>query len=63
MNVIFRCDNADCDTTASEPFALRIKSEAWMDAQNIATIFCPNCRSTLVPRTDDTNDDNRPEAA
>ena len=63
MNVIFRCDNADCDGPASEPFSLRIKSEAWMDAQNIATVFCPNCKSTLSPQSEDTNDNDHPEAA
>lgn len=63
MNVIFRCDNADCDGVGSEPFALKIKSEAWMDAHNIATIFCPNCKSTLVPLTEETKDLGRPEAA
>jgi len=63
MNVIFKCNNSDCDGTSSQPFALRIKSEAWMDAQNIATVFCPNCKSTLSPQTEDTDEPGRPEAA
>ena len=63
MNVIFRCDNANCDAAASKPFAFKIKSEAWMDAQNIATVFCPNCKSTLVPETEETVDKGQPEAA
>ncbi|CAB5082226.1 hypothetical protein D3OALGA1CA_4844 [Olavius algarvensis associated proteobacterium Delta 3] len=63
MDIIFRCDNTECGKTASEPFALRIKSEAWMDAQNIATVFCPNCKSTLCPQTEDTNGTDHPGAA
>lgn len=44
----FCCPNRLCRRDAA-PLRVEIPSEALMDEQNMATLFCPRCRGPLVP--------------
>jgi hypothetical protein len=44
----FHCTNADCSFGKSSDSVYEIHQEAWMDENNIATIFCPYCKQELV---------------
>jgi hypothetical protein len=44
----FHCTNADCRFGQSKDIVFEVEQEAWMDENNIATIFCPQCKKKLV---------------
>ena len=47
MKVRFHCNNDECCTREKEPYIYEIEHEAWMDEQNIATVYCPHCNCTM----------------
>ncbi len=48
MKIRYYCDNHDCSHEGSKPFVLEFQSEGVMDEKNVATFFCPHCKSRLT---------------
>ena len=44
----FRCINDECSHGKDANSVIEIDQEAWMDENNIATMFCPRCKKELV---------------
>ncbi len=49
----FYCIDKTCPSRGSGPYVMRLPAELCVDEQNRAAIFCPHCRSVLVPRESD----------
>ena len=46
----FYCPEKDCPSAGVEPYVLRLPDEVYMDERNLATVFCPHCGKSLLPR-------------
>jgi hypothetical protein len=46
-SIKFICTNPDCSYTEFGPFEIELRTESYMDENNIATLFCPHCKSAL----------------
>jgi hypothetical protein len=53
----FHCINKDCSFGKTNDSVYEIEQEAWMDENNIATIFCPHCKKELVLSDESESDD------
>ena len=49
----FYCPEKNCPSSGIERYVLRLPDEAYMDEQNLATVFCPHCGRTLVRKKTD----------
>lgn len=47
MDIKLACQNEDCTYQGAEDYVMCIPSEAVMDENNMAVVFCPHCRKTL----------------
>jgi len=48
MHIRFCCESETCRTANGKPYQIAIQSEAIMDDNNLASLFCPHCRGPLV---------------
>ena len=48
MHACFCCESENCHPADGKPYQIAIQSEAIMDENNLASIFCPHCRTPLV---------------
>jgi leucyl-tRNA synthetase len=48
MKIRYYCDNPDCSYDGQQPFILEFQHEGVMDEKNVATFFCPHCKSRLA---------------
>ncbi len=49
MDTIYVCTNKNCSFPGSNPFEMTFKSETIMDANNVASLFCPFCKEEMSP--------------
>ena len=49
----FYCPEKNCPSSGIQTYVLRLPDEAYMDEQNLATVFCPHCGRTLVRKKTD----------
>ena len=47
MDIKFACKNTDCKNEDSDDYVMCIPSEAVMDENNMAAVFCPHCNQKL----------------
>ncbi len=48
MEITYFCKNEQCQNPDIEPFMKKLNFEAVMDDKNIAVMFCPYCKQSLV---------------
>lgn len=49
MEIKYTCRNNNCSYPGSDRFEMRLNLESIMDNNNIATTFCPFCKSEMFP--------------
>ena len=47
MDIKLSCKNKNCNFSGTEDYVVCLPSEAVMDENNIATVFCPHCNREL----------------
>lgn len=52
METKYICTNNNCSYPGAHQFEMSFKSESIMDANNVATAFCPFCKKEMVPAPD-----------
>ena len=52
MDLKLSCKNKDCNFQGAEDYVMCIPSEAVMDEDNMAAVFCPHCNKQLCAPAD-----------
>lgn len=55
MSTKFYCNSEACTHADKGPFVLELATEAVMDGNNLATIFCPRCGKPMKQLSSDPN--------
>lgn len=48
MDAVFDCKNISCSFPGEGQFKMKLNSEYIMDKNNVATVFCPFCKESMV---------------
>ncbi len=49
MEVQYLCQNNNCSYPGDTKCEIRFKAESIMDNNNLATVFCPFCKTEMMP--------------
>lgn len=49
MEIQYLCRNNNCSYPGDTQCEIRFKAESIMDNNNLATVFCPFCKTEMIP--------------